>query len=93
MLAERPSASVFVFLCSAAPAGAHAPVPGIEGFYVGLFDPFSAAPQLVLLAGLGFLIGGFENRNVIWLLPAFLLATLLGIVFGTGDFCSQIFHL
>ncbi len=84
LFSELAVAAALLFLCSAAPANAHAPVPGIEGFYVGLLDPFSAAPQLVLLLALGLLVGGFENRKVMWLLPAFLLANLAGIVFGAG---------
>ena len=79
---------LIVFFCvyqlCASPANAHAPVPGIEGFYIGLIDPLFAAPQLLLLTTLGFLIAGFENREVIGLLPAYLLATLVGIVFGAG---------
>ena len=82
--AVRAVAATSLFLFGTAPANAHAPVPGIEGFYVGLLDPFSAVPQIALLTGLGFLIGGFETRRVSWLLPAFLLASLVGIVLGAG---------
>lgn len=73
-----------LFLCSTAPASAHAPVPGFEGFYVGLLDPLSAVPQIVLLLALGLMIGGFENRRLIWLLSVFLLANLTGIALGAG---------
>lgn len=66
------------------PANAHSPMPGVEGFYIGLLDPLSSGPQLCLLVGLGLLVGGFDNRVMVWPLCAFLLGTLVGIVFGAG---------
>ena len=76
-------AAVFLILHSAAPAYAHGSAPGMEGFYLGLLNTLSAAPQLVLLLGLGLLIGGFENRQVTWPIFSFLLGMLVGIIFGT----------
>ena len=77
-------AAGFTVSLAAVPASAHSPVPGIEGFYVGLLDPLSAAPQLLLLLALGLLVGGFDNRLMVRPLSAFFLATLIGIVFGAG---------
>ena len=77
-------AAVFLILHSAAPAYAHGSAPGMEGFYIGLLDPLSSAPQVVLLLGFGLLVGGFENRQVTWPIMSFLAAILVGIIFGTG---------
>lgn len=65
-------------------AFAHSPVPGIEGFYVGFIDPLAAAPQLLLLLGLGLLIGSFGSRRATSPLVSFLVATLVGILLGAG---------
>lgn len=39
------------------PAAAHSPVPGIEGFYIGLSHPFSSPGQVLTLLSLGLLFG------------------------------------
>ena len=67
-----------------APAYAHSPVPGIEGFFTGLLHPFSTPAQALLMLGLGLLIGGFDNRLVRWPFAVFVSATLLGILVGVG---------
>lgn len=76
--------AVLLALCAAPPAYAHSPVPGIEGFYIGLLDPLSAMPQVLVLLGLGLLMASFEKSQAVWQLAAFLVATLVGIVFGAG---------
>jgi hypothetical protein len=42
---------------TASSAQAHSPVPGIEGFYLGLVHPLTAPAQLLALLGLGVLTG------------------------------------
>lgn len=67
------------------PAFAHSPVPGIEGFYTGLFHPFSTPSQALLIVGLGLLAGGFAVDKARWNLGAFLAATLIGLFLGSGS--------
>lgn len=76
--------AVLLALYAASPAQAHSPVPGIEGFYVGLLDPLSAAPQALVLLTLGLLIASFDKAQAVWQLAAFSLATLAGIVLGAS---------
>lgn len=68
----------------AGPAHAHAPIPGIEGFYTGLLHPFSTPAQALLMLGLGLLAGSFDSQRVRWPLGAFLAATLVGVGLGRG---------
>ena len=56
--------------------------PGIEGFYVGLLDPFRALPQALALVCLGLLVSSFEDRRLLWFVGTFFLGTLGGIVLG-----------
>jgi hydrogenase/urease accessory protein HupE len=67
------------------PAHAHSSVPGIDGFYVGLFHPFSTPSQALVILGLGVLAGGFSPIRARWLLGAFLAATLLGLFLVSGS--------
>ena len=76
--------AVLLALYAAPPAQAHSPVPGIEGFYVGLLDPLSAAPQALVLLGLGLLIASFDKSKAVWQLVAFAAASLAGIVLGAS---------
>lgn len=71
-------------LVAASPVSAHSPVPGIEGFYVGLIHPFSTPPQALLLLGLGFLVGGFKPEQARLLLLCFLVASFTGLFFAFG---------
>ena len=71
-----------LILGTASPSYSHSPIPGIEGFYVGLLDPFRALPQLLALGTVGLLVAGFESRHHPWFLGAFLLTSLAGIIFG-----------
>lgn len=66
------------------PALAHSPVPGIEGFYLGLLHPFSTPAQALLMISLGILVGRSKKRHTRWMLLCFLLATSAGIVLGDG---------
>ncbi|WP_425045524.1 hypothetical protein [Primorskyibacter sp. S87] len=70
---------------AAGPVHAHAPIPGIKGFYVGLLHPFSTPSQAVLMLGLGLLVGGFAVAKVRWFLGAFLVFSVLGVVFGSAN--------
>lgn len=80
----RSICSVLLLLLAATPAYAHSPVPGIEGFYVGLLDPLSAAPQVLTLLSFGLLVGNFDKSRAIGPLATFLGATLAGIVLGAS---------
>lgn len=69
----------------ASPAYAHAPIPGIKGFYVGLLHPFSTPAQALLMLGMGLLAGFCVVDKAKWFLSAFLLATLIGVFFGSAE--------
>ncbi|MEM1050059.1 MAG: HupE/UreJ family protein [Pseudomonadota bacterium] len=69
---------------AATPAHAHSPVPGIEGFYVGLLHPFSTPSQVLLMVGLGLVAGAFATERARWLLAGFLVASFAGLIFGPG---------
>ena len=66
----------------AGPAQAHAPIPGIEGFYVGLLHPFSTPSQAVLMVGVGLVIGGFATGEIGWNWGSFAVAVLAGLFAG-----------
>jgi hydrogenase/urease accessory protein HupE len=74
-----------ILLVSTGAAQAHSPVPGIEGFYVGLLHPFSSPAQILLILGAGLLIGGFPRDRVRWLLAAFLACSFAGLFWSGGD--------
>lgn len=76
---QRGRGAFLALLSGAAPAHAHSPVPGIEGFYVGLLHPFSTPSQALLMLGLGFLVGAFAAEKARWLLVGFLVASLVGL--------------
>lgn len=60
-----------VILSSYTPAAAHSPVPGIEGFYLGLLHPFSTPSHALLMIGLGIVAGGFDIKAVRLMLLVF----------------------
>lgn len=70
-------------LLAASPAYAHAPVPGLKGFYVGLLHPFSTPPQALMLLGLGLLIGSFATSKGLLFLASFCALSLLGVLTGS----------
>ncbi len=72
-------------LLAAGPAQAHAPIAGIEGFYIGLLHPFSTPSQALVMVGLGLLIGGFAAVQVKWQLVSFLVCVFLGVFLGSAD--------
>ncbi|WP_223421424.1 hypothetical protein [Tateyamaria pelophila] len=80
-------------VAGAGPVMAHSPVPGIEGFYVGLLHPFSTPSQAVLMIGLGLLVGAFDVVKVRWLLGSFLVASTAGLIagFGTAEIDATMF--
>ncbi|MCC5870529.1 MAG: hypothetical protein JJU27_18680 [Gammaproteobacteria bacterium] len=64
------------------PVWAHSPVPGIEGFYVGLWHPLTVPGQILLLSVVGLLLG---FRGVKLARPAFIAFTVslaIGAAFG-----------
>ncbi|MBE1292771.1 MAG: hypothetical protein GJ677_09815 [Rhodobacteraceae bacterium] len=70
-------------LLVANPAYAHAPVPGLKGFYVGLLHPYSTPPQALMLLGLGLLIGSFATSKGLLFLASFCTLSLLGVFTGS----------
>ena len=72
-------------LAVAGPAQAHAPIAGIEGFYIGLLHPFSTPAQALVMVGLGLLVGGFAVKSVQWQLGTFLVCVFLGVFLGSAD--------
>jgi hydrogenase/urease accessory protein HupE len=64
------------------PADAHSPIPGIEGFYVGLLHPFSTPSQAVLMLGLGLLISGLRQNHYPPGLGVFLVSMLATLLVG-----------
>jgi hydrogenase/urease accessory protein HupE len=64
------------------PAYAHSPIPGIEGFYVGLLHPFSTPSQALLMLGLGLLISGLRQKHYPSGLGVFLFSMLATLLVG-----------
>lgn len=64
------------------PAAAHAPIPGWEGFYVGLLHPITSPSQVVALIALGLAFGQrWPGRfGLAW--AVFAVACLIGILLG-----------
>ncbi len=73
-----------ILFLAAGPAWAHSPVPGIEGFYVGLLHPFSTPSQVLVMLGLALLVGGFRPERAQWLLGGFLVASFAGLLSAYG---------
>ncbi|MXU66045.1 hypothetical protein [Oceanomicrobium pacificus] len=71
-------------MLSAGPAFAHAPVPGVRGFYVGLLHPFSTPAQALLMLGLGLLVGHLALPTAGRQLVLFFVAAIAGLVAGQG---------
>lgn len=73
-----------VFLLGAGPAQAHAPIPGLKGFYIGMLHPFSTPPQALLMIGLGLMVGSFGAARAWPFLGAFLGVAIAGLFIGTA---------
>lgn len=76
-----------ILLCAGAtlgaqPAAAHSPVPGIEGFYIGLLHPFSTPAQILLMLGLGLLVGALQPKHIQWAIGVFVFLTLGSMLSG-----------
>jgi hypothetical protein len=73
------------FLLGADPAFAHAPIPGIKGFYTGLIHPFSTPSQALLMLGVGLLIGGLAVEKIRWNWGTFSVSLLAGLFAGSNS--------
>ncbi len=84
-----------VAIAAAGPAQAHAPIAGIEGFYIGLLHPFSTPAQALVLIGLGLLIPGLAAETSRWPLGSFLVCVLFGVFLGSAawDLDAMLFAL
>ena len=69
----------------ASPAQAHAPFPGLEGFYIGLLHPFSTPSQAAMMIGVAFAVGGFGVEKARWQLAAFLVTSFAGLFLGSAS--------
>lgn len=74
--------AAIAWLTTGTPALAHSPVPGIEGFYIGLLHPFSTPAQALLMLGLGLFMAGLTSRQTRAGLGFFFVAVLIGILPG-----------
>jgi urease accessory protein len=66
-------------LCGVAPALAHTPIPGIDGFPGGLLHPIVVPAHALALVGLGLYIGLHPRRGRLGLLGAFAAALFAGL--------------
>ncbi|SNS75874.1 HupE/UreJ family protein [Tropicimonas sediminicola] len=73
------------FLLGAGPAFAHSPVPGLEGFYIGMLHPFSTPAQALLMVGMGLLASGYASERERYHFAAFPVATILGLILGSSS--------
>jgi hydrogenase/urease accessory protein HupE len=71
-----------VWLGLSDPAYAHSPIPGIEGFYIGLLHPFSTPSQALLMLGLGLLISGLRQSHYPPAFGIFLFSILAALLIG-----------
>jgi len=62
------------------------PVPGLEGFYLGMAHPLSAPPQLLALLALGLLLGQGWPQKFIIVWRAFALAAIAGLALGVAGY-------
>ena len=74
-----PAGAAAAVTLASNPAAAHAPIPGIEGFYVGLLHPLSTPGQILALLALGLMLGLRIGRG----LPV-LVALAVGLLVGVG---------
>ena len=61
-------------------AYAHSPVPGIEGFYLGLIHPISTPAQILTVLMVGLLIGQFPLDLYRRFFGAFFTSSLVGLI-------------
>lgn len=81
---RRAAAAALAVALLPAPAWAHSPIPGIEGFYVGLVHPLTTPAQIFALLALGVFFGQ-RRENVAWrAVVAFACAVLAGIALGVS---------
>ncbi|MEW9808427.1 HupE/UreJ family protein [Mesorhizobium marinum] len=83
MTTGRGIALAFLFLvASADEAAAHSPIPGMQGFYLGMLHPLSTPPQLLSLLAAGLLLGLRWPGPFRYCWPAFAVSCLAGIALG-----------
>lgn len=71
-------------LCAVAgPTTAHNPLPGIEGFYSGLFHPFTTPDQIVTLLALGLALGSYAMRRLGGAFAALCAGLVSGLAIGS----------
>ncbi|HBG98176.1 MAG: HupE/UreJ family protein [Rhodobacteraceae bacterium] len=85
-MTRRAARAGLALACLApAPAAAHSPLPGIEGFYTGLLHPLSSADQILVLLACAALLGGYRLRQVGPALVALIAGLVVGAVAGSTD--------
>ena len=76
-------AVLFALVCAQPhPAAAHNPLPGLEGFYVGLIHPLTTPDQVLLVAGTALVFGSFALASLRLAFAALALGLLGGLLFG-----------
>lgn len=81
----RPAETAFLLAVAIAwpsAAWAHSPVPGIEGFYVGMLHPVTVPGHLLLLSVVGLLLGFRGVKLARPAFVAFVASLAIGAVFG-----------
>ena len=78
----RPVLAIAAIMAFTGKAAAHAPMPGISGFYAGILHPLSAPLQILALAAAAVLLGQRWPEHAVRWLGAFALAGIAGIASG-----------
>lgn len=66
-------------------AAAHNPLPGLEGFYVGLLHPLSTPDQALALVAMALVLGSFAMPTLLPAFGALVLGLLAGLIWGQRD--------
>lgn len=84
MWRPRLTGSGAALMVAAAPAQAHSPMPGIEGFYVGFLHPLTQPTQLMLLVAAGVFLGTKASAVKAGCLGLLALGAVAGLAFGVA---------
>ena len=84
VLSSRYFPGAIAVACALAPtdAAAHAPIPGLMGFYVGMLHPLSTPPQFLALFALGLMLGQQFPRDFLVCWIVFAICCFAGMLLG-----------
>lgn len=74
-------------------ATAHNPLPGLEGFYVGLLHPLSTPEQALALIATALVLGSFAMPSLLPSFAALILGVLAGMILGQRGIDSTVWLL